>query len=90
MENPIYEFKKQQKELAAKIRSEKGNDVCSYTFRHNHIAYCEIRGRERSQIENPREGNEPSEDLIQRTKDAWLLKITAWREANEKTLCDCD
>ena len=46
MENPIYEFKKTQKELAAKIRSDE-LDIDSYIFRHNHIAYCELMGRKR-------------------------------------------
>lgn len=90
MENPIYEFKQKQKDLAAKIRSDKGTDDDSYVFRHNHIAYCELRGRERSQIEMPREGNEPSEYLVDRIKREWQIKIGAWREENEKTLCNCD
>lgn len=89
MENPIYEFKKAQKELAAKIRSDE-LDVDSYIFRHNHIAYCELRGRKREQIEMPREGNEPSETLIDKVKKEWQGKITAWRKEYEKTLCDCD
>lgn len=79
MENPIYEFKKNQKELAARIRSESCEDNDSYTFRHNHIAYCEIRGRSREEIEIPRDGNEPSEFLINKIKEEWLEKITAWR-----------
>ncbi len=90
MENPIYEFKKQQKELSSKIRSDEGTDYDSYVFRHNHIAYCEIRGRERSQIEVPRDGNEPSEHLIESLKKTWISKISAWREENEKALCSCD
>lgn len=88
--NPIYEFKENQKKLAAQIRSEDGTDYDSYLFRHNHIAYCELRGRTRSQIELPRDGNEPSESLIKKIKDEWNKKIIAWREENEKALCDCD
>ena len=90
MENPIYEFKTQQKKLVAKIKSDSGTDYDSYVFRHNHIAYCELRGRLRSEIEKPREGNEPSESLVDRIKKEWLVKIGAWRDANEKALCDCD
>lgn len=90
MENPIYEFKKVQKELAAQIRSDAGTDYDSYVFRHNHIAYCELRGRSRSQIEKPREGNEPSETLVDRIKKEWQVKISAWRDANEEALCDCN
>lgn len=84
--NPIYELKEEQKKLAAKIRSE-GTDYDSYLFRHYHIAYCELRGRTRTQIEVPRDGNEPSEQLITKIKEEWNSKIIAWREANEKTLC---
>ena len=36
----------------------------STRFRHKHIAYCQLRGRERHQIEKPREDNLPNEDLI--------------------------
>ena len=88
--NPIYEFKENQKKLAAQIRSEKGTDYDSYLFRHNHIAYCELRGRTRSQIEVPRDGNEPSESLIEKIKNEWNKKIIAWKEENEKTLCGSD
>lgn len=90
MQNPIYEFKKVQKELASKIRSDKENDTYSYAFRHQHIAYCELRGKTRTQIENPREGNEPSDYFIQKIKDEWIVKIEAWRKFNEETLCSCD
>ena len=90
MENPIYEFKRQQKELAAKIRSDVGTDSDSYSFRHRHIAYCELRGRARKQIECPRYGNEPSDFLIDKIKKEWSGLIVAWREENEKALCSCD
>ena len=41
----------------------------SHEFRHKHIAYCQLRGRERHQIEKPREDNLPNEDLIKRYMD---------------------
>ncbi|MCK4977236.1 MAG: hypothetical protein KAS36_09930 [Anaerolineales bacterium] len=41
----------------------------STRFRHKHIAYCQLRGRERHQIEKPREDNLPNEDLIERFMD---------------------
>ena len=44
-------------------------------FRHTHIAYCELRGRLRGQIECPREGNKASQYLIDKFKAAWLDKI---------------
>ena len=46
-------------------------------YRHKHIAYSELRGKTRAQIENPRQGNEPDEYLIQSIKD----------EHKEETLC---
>lgn len=44
----------------------------SREFRHLHIAYCELRGRTRDQIEKPREGNEPNEKLIDAYKKTIL------------------
>jgi len=35
-----------------------------YEYRHQHIAYCIICGRERYEIENPRPGNEPNERYL--------------------------
>ena len=61
--HPLYELKLKQKELANKIR--KSHDLWdSVTFRHYHIAYCEIRGRKRSEIENPAENNKPNESSV--------------------------
>jgi hypothetical protein len=45
--------------------------------RHKHIAYCELRGRERHEIEVPRDDNFPNENLIEEIK----------REHAEETLC---
>lgn len=46
-----------------------------YLFRHKHIAYCELRGRTREQIEPVvREGNDPDETLIQSFKEKFLAK----------------
>jgi len=41
-------------------------------FRHHHIAYCEMRGRTRLQIELPSEDNKPSEDYITKIKEEWM------------------
>lgn len=46
-----------------------------WKYRHVHIAYCEIRGKERSQIEVPREDNLPNEDEIAKIKDSILKEI---------------
>lgn len=47
----------------------------SYEFRHNHIAYCELRGRSREQIEKPSDNNLPNEDYITKIKTHWMEKI---------------
>jgi len=49
----------------------------SWDYRHYHIAYCELRGRERSEIERPKKGNEPDETRIASIKDAILASIGA-------------
>lgn len=41
-------------------------------YRHLHIAYCELRGTPREMIEQPRDGNEPDDTLIQTYKDHYL------------------
>lgn len=40
-------------------------------FRHKHIAYCELRGRTRDQIEKPHENNLPDENRIKEIKDEY-------------------
>lgn len=35
-----------------------------YEYRHRHVAYCTVRGRERHEIEQPHSGNEPNERYI--------------------------
>jgi hypothetical protein len=35
-----------------------------YEYRHKHIAYCQLRGRRREQIERPASWNLPNEDYI--------------------------
>jgi len=48
-------------------------------YRHHHIAYSELRGKTREQIENPREDNLPNEDWIKEIKEKY------WDEP--KTIC---
>jgi len=36
-----------------------------YEFRHKHIAYCQLRGRLRDEIEKPASNNLPNEEYIQ-------------------------
>lgn len=54
----------------------------SNEYRHYHIAYCELRGRTRDQIEKPREGNSPNESKINKIKELYSEGVE-----NEKTLC---
>ena len=44
-------------------------------FRYHHIAYCELRGRTREQIEKPREHNEANELTILNIKNAFAWEI---------------
>lgn len=88
------------KQLAVKIRVDKRTETPSlfkyygdsYTFRHFHIAYCELRGRTREQIEIPAENNLPNETLIQQIKEqyAWSQEeidiYLARKEKNEEAL----
>ena len=46
-----------------------------YKFRHHHIAYCEMRGRTREQIECPRENNLPVQREIDRIKEEWMAQL---------------
>lgn len=58
-----------------------------YEYRHHHIAYCELRGRTRDEIESPRDGNEPNESHINRIKEqyAWTPEeIEAYTERQRK------
>lgn len=43
----------------------------SQDYRHHHIAYCELRGRTREQIEKPGKYNLPDEKKIQAVKEAY-------------------
>ena len=43
-------------------------DGLSNDYRHRHIAYSELRGHTRDQIEKPAEDNLPDEDLISKYK----------------------
>lgn len=45
-----------------------------YHFRHTHIAYCELRGRTREQIEKPAESNKANETYIEKIKKEILEK----------------
>jgi hypothetical protein len=54
--------------------------MASIKYRHHHIAYSELNGRIRSEIENPRENNLPNEE--------WILSIKKKYFDEQKTLCN--
>lgn len=56
-----------------------------YNYRHQHIAYCEVRGRTREQIEKPKDTNLPKEKLIQEYKDKLVKDIEEYYEAINRT-----
>jgi len=63
-----------------------------YDYRHHHIAYSELRGRTRLEIESKtREHNEPNEEYIKQIKEkyAWTIEeIEAYKERiDAKALC---
>lgn len=43
--------------------------LLAYEYRHRHIAYSELRGRSRDEIERPGEKHLPNEAYIQTIKD---------------------
>jgi len=49
--------------------------ILKYDYRHNHIAYCELRGRDREQIEKPAQNNLPNEKYIDQIKQEILNDI---------------
>lgn len=57
-------------------------DKLKYEFRHTHIAYCEIRGRKREQIERPAENNLPNESYIEKIKKEILKQIEEYKETH--------
>jgi hypothetical protein len=52
-----------------------------FSFRHQHIAYSEVRGKTREQIEKPRETNLPKEKYIQEYKTKLIADIEKYYEA---------
>lgn len=75
----IDELKLKIKELVAEIRKNKAFRSKRMLLRNScrcyHIAYCELRGRTRDQIEKPREDNPPNESFIQRIKTEYAWEI---------------
>ena len=57
----------------------------SWDYRHYHIAYSELRGRTRDQIEKPREDNKAWESYINKIKTqyAWEVPVPEAQEIQE-------
>lgn len=91
-----FQFKQAQKNPSTSVTIEwtllKGLRELQRFYRHHHIAYCELRGRTRDQIEKKiREHNEPDELYIKQIKEqyAWSPEeIKAYEERkNAKAIC---
>lgn len=64
-------------------------------YRHHHIAYCELRGKTRDQIEKPGEFHKANEQIIERIKTqyAWtpeeIAKYNERKAKREEALHTC-
>lgn len=59
----------------------------SQDYRYHHIAYCELRGKTRDQIEKPKVSNMPYEYAIAKIKEAYAWsqeEIDAYNERRMK------
>ena len=72
----IREYKRKHKE----VQRQNGGGGSKYIgeiyyrqtmYRHHHVAYSELRGRTRDQIEKPKEDNKPNETLITQIKEKY-------------------
>lgn len=57
-----------------------------YEYRHKHIARCELKGRNRNQIEIPNENNQPNETYIKQIKEEWIKRLNETICLDEKRL----
>lgn len=61
----------------------------SAEFRSTHIAYCEVRGKTRDQIEKPSDNNKADEYWVTRIKDHLLAKLEEERYEQQNNVCSC-
>jgi hypothetical protein len=84
--HPMTEKKEQLKEMAKEIRelksTRKTDEGANYKiynasrkYRHEHIAYCLVRGRKYEEIENPGEFNKPYWYQVNKLKDELQKKV---------------
>ncbi len=91
------ELKSHLKQLANDIKAKKqkrkgspggyvpGLQSDRYEYRHHHIAYCQLRGRTREEIEKPAEDNKPSDHYIDKIMEETTFPIK--EEIHEEALC---
>jgi hypothetical protein len=70
-----YQFKEAQRNRKACGTLRRKLHDLQYEFRHHHIAYCELRGRTRDEIEEPNDNHYPNERYIQQLNEKY-----AWSE----------
>ena len=72
---------KERQELGlVQYQVEEAVDCRRNEFRHKHIAYCQLKGRTRQQIECPADDNLPNEDWIQEIMDEHTEDVRACAE----------
>jgi len=86
------EFEEKKKEFIKKFReircffNYKNEPAFRYElskeFRHHHIAFCELRGRLRDEIEKPANNNLANEDVIEKIKNHWKYLFSLENEEN--------
>ena len=70
------EFKEAQRERKPNVwRMQYTLDEMKRSNRHHHIAYSELRGRTRDEIEQPHEDNLPNESAIRAIKDKYVQDV---------------
>jgi predicted nucleotidyltransferase component of viral defense system len=73
--NTLHDLHRRRKDCRLKPGESKASNFeiwkTSYEHRHHFIAYCEMRGRTRDQIEKPRENNLPYESKIAKIKEQY-------------------
>ena len=83
----IRELKQKVKEKDCFWRDIQDLGIVRRDYRHFHIAYCELRGRTREQIEQKcRE--KPHEGTIDKLKRKWELQVVLYNEERERRIID--
>jgi hypothetical protein len=96
--NPVKEEQKQLaqnlKQAKLEFKDKQRNHTVTYKdhwnlaklqsdFRHRHIAYCLIKGRSYEQIEQPKEGNEPDFQTVDRYQVEFKEKLETYYATKE-------